>query len=73
MIFFVIRVESSSISTNAYNPQKIQTTTQNNRNYYNASQQGYEPQQYDSYYSVYDDDVELYRDVGKFQSTFSIV
>lgn len=44
-------------------PQK---TVQNNRNYYNTSNIGYNnpSSQYDAYYSVYDDDVELYRDVG---------
>lgn len=39
---------------------------QNNRNYYNTTNQGYSnPSQFDSYYSVYDEDVELYRDIGE--------
>lgn len=46
---------------------------QNNRNYYNTtsnSNPGYDQQQYDNYYSIYDDDVELYRDVGKYFKIF---
>lgn len=34
---------------------------------YNGTQQ-YDPQQYDPYYALYDDDVELYKDAGKFYS-----
>lgn len=60
------RVEPSSQTPVSYNqPQRQQIQTQNNRNYYNTtSSQGYnDPHQYDNYYSIYDDDVELYRDV----------
>ncbi|XP_059617787.1 mucin-2 [Phlebotomus argentipes] len=54
------RVESSSPASNSYvQPQKV--NTQNTRNYYNTTQGQYD--QYDPYAYVYDDDVELYRDV----------
>lgn len=65
MIFIIYRVESSTPNPNVY-VQSKPVAPQGNRNYYNTTNQGYNnPTQYDSYYSVYDDDVELYRDVGK--------
>lgn len=54
---FLCRVESSSTSPNS------QQKAAYNKNYYNASNT-YNPPSYDSYYTVYDDDVELYRDSG---------
>ncbi|XP_055711617.1 uncharacterized protein LOC129806847 isoform X3 [Phlebotomus papatasi] len=54
------RVESSSPASNSYvQPQKV--NAQNTRNYYNTTQGQYD--QYDPYAYVYDEDVELYRDV----------
>lgn len=35
-------------------------------NAYNNSQR-YSPAQYEPYYNIYDEDVEIYRDVGKWQ------
>ncbi|CAO1405303.1 unnamed protein product [Diamesa hyperborea] len=57
------RVEQSSTASINYNvqPQKTQNIQQQNKNYYNTS--NYNPSQYDPYYSIYDDDVEIYRDV----------
>ncbi|GAB0091855.1 mucin-5AC [Sergentomyia squamirostris] len=54
------RVEASSPATNSYvQPQKV--NAQNTRNYYNTTQGQYDA--YDPYSYVYDEDVELYRDV----------
>lgn len=55
------RVEQSSPAPNNYQPQKTIITQQ--KNYYNTT--NFNPPQYDPYYSLYDDDVEIYRDVGK--------
>ncbi|XP_063701233.1 uncharacterized protein LOC134831435 [Culicoides brevitarsis] len=49
------RVESSSPASTS------QQKSTYNKNYYNASN-NYQPANYDNYYTVYDDDVELYRD-----------
>lgn len=52
---------------NYYN---ITAPTKNNANNGNNQNQGYtNPSQFDSYYSVYDEDVELYRDVGKLKTS----
>uniref|UniRef100_A0A1B0CKK7 Putative mucin-5ac-like protein n=1 Tax=Lutzomyia longipalpis TaxID=7200 RepID=A0A1B0CKK7_LUTLO len=60
------RVESSSPASNSYiQPQKV--NTQNTRNYYNTTQGQYD--QYDPYSYVYDDEVELYRDVEFFANS----
>lgn len=77
-------METSSQGTNVYQqqqqPQKTNAAAieppQNNRNYYNTtaanSQRYNEPQTYDNYYSVYDDDADLYRDVGKSVTTIKL-
>ncbi|KAG4072799.1 hypothetical protein HA402_009622 [Bradysia odoriphaga] len=64
------RVEQSTQSPTVYiqQPSSRPIPQNNNRNYYNTtnSNQGYSnPSQFDSYYSVYDEDVELYRDIGR--------
>lgn len=65
------RVETSSQTPAPIFGQQPKSITQNReRNYYNTtSNQGFQnpSSQFDSYYSVYDDDVELYRDIGKFR------
>ncbi|XP_067008814.2 uncharacterized protein Cda5 [Anabrus simplex] len=53
----------------AYVQQPVQQVPQT-PSAYNSSQQ-YEPAQYDQYYSLYDEDVELYRDVDYSQYTGS--
>ncbi|XP_037032252.1 uncharacterized protein LOC119071494 isoform X5 [Bradysia coprophila] len=62
------RVEQSTQSPTVYiqQPSSRPIPQNNNRNYYNTtnSNAGYSnPSQFDSYYSVYDEDVELYRDI----------
>lgn len=42
-----------------------------NANVYNNSQR-YSPIQYDPYYNIYDEDVEIYRDVGKWTDIYEI-
>lgn len=73
-VFFLSfhRVETSSQGTNSYvQPQKT-NNVQNNKNYYNSTNnQAYDPTQYDSYYSIYDEDVELYRDVDYSQPQYN--
>uniref|UniRef100_A0A336LSX4 CSON003767 protein n=1 Tax=Culicoides sonorensis TaxID=179676 RepID=A0A336LSX4_CULSO len=54
------RVESSSPSP----PQQKATYNKNYYNTSNSNNNNYNPSNYDSYYTVYDDDVELYRDSG---------
>ena len=57
------RVEQSSPAPASFNiPSKTQIYTQN-KNYYNTSN-NYNSN-VESYYPVYDDDVEIYRDVGE--------
>lgn len=48
-------------------PVSIQPTQKStyNKNYYNTSNSYNPASGYDSYYSIYDDDVDLYRDAGK--------
>lgn len=60
------RVEqpSPSPAPASYNiPSKTQIYTQN-KNYYNTSS-NYNSNGDSAYYPIYDDDVEIYRDVGK--------
>jgi hypothetical protein len=62
LFFNNARVEQSSPAPNSFNiPQKTQITQ--NKNYYNTSN-NYNSN-FDSFYPVYDDDVEIYRDVGE--------
>lgn len=65
LLWIPYRVETSSPAPSRYVPEQPQKTvlSQSNKNYYNTS--NYDPSGYDSYYAVYDDDVELYRDVGE--------
>lgn len=61
MVFFNFRVELSSHNPNIYTQPP--SNKNNNRNYYNVSDQGYkQPSAYDAYYPIYDEDVELYHD-----------
>lgn len=53
------RVEESSVAP----AQQQSVSTATARTLYNSSR--YEPNRYDPYYALYDDDAELYRDVGK--------
>lgn len=53
------RVEESSIAP----AQQQSVSTATARTLYNSSR--YEPNHYDPYYALYDEDSELYRDVGK--------
>ncbi|XP_053697662.1 mucin-5AC-like [Sabethes cyaneus] len=57
------RVETSSPAPSRYNNDQQQKTvlSQSSKNYYNTS--NYDPSAYDNYFAVYDEDVELYRDV----------
>lgn len=65
MIYTPSRVETSSPAPSRYIPEQPQKTVHNqNKNYYNTS--NYDPSAFDQYYAVYDEDVELYRDVGKY-------
>lgn len=63
------RVETSSNAPvqNSYTTRPKVVQPQRN-SYYNTTstqqQQQYDPNQFDAYYSVYDEDVDLYRDVG---------
>jgi len=53
-------VETSSPSnTYVQSPKTVLTQNNNNKNFYNTTNQD----QYDSYYSIYDDDSDLYRDI----------
>lgn len=62
------RVEQSSPAPASFNiPSKTQIYTQN-KNYYNTSN-NYNSN-VESYYPVYDDDVEIYRDVGELRQFF---
>lgn len=54
----MFRVEVTSAAPAA------QPSTATARTYYNSSKH-YEPVHYDPYYALYEDDVELYKDVGK--------
>nr|CAD7569198.1 unnamed protein product [Timema californicum] len=58
------RVEPSPAPVTYIQQQSSQQTTSHTQSpsYFNSSQK-YEPTQYDPYYNLYDDDVELYRDV----------
>lgn len=58
--FLAHRVELSSHNPNIYTPP----TKNSNRNYYNVSDNTYKqpPSQYDAYYPIYEDDVELYHE-----------
>lgn len=53
------RVEESSVAP----AQQQSVSTATARTLYNSSR--YEPNHYDPYYALYDEDSELYRDVGK--------
>lgn len=74
--FFPNRIEPSTLAPEQYAPapRPVSITTAGNtgntgRALYNTtSAQNYDQNQYDPYYALYDDDVELYRDVGKYQS-----
>lgn len=68
-------METSS-AVNNYVPQRTKPTVQNLRNYYNVTNQRApveevqfnkqsQQAQYENYYSVYDEDADLYRDIGK--------
>lgn len=52
-------MEESSVAP----AQQQSVSTATARTLYNSSR--YEPNRYDPYYALYDDDAELYRDVGK--------
>lgn len=56
---YINRVEESSVAP----AQQQSVSTATARTLYNSSR--YEPNRYDPYYALYDDDAELYRDVGK--------
>lgn len=63
------RVETSSIAPvqNSYTtrPKVVQPPRNTYYNTTNANPQ-YDPNQFDAYYSVYDEDADLYRDVGEY-------
>lgn len=63
MLFLEFRVEQSSI---APVQAPISTATATARTLYNSTQ--YNNNNYDPYYALYDDDVELYRDAGRLKS-----
>ena len=66
-----METSSPAPAQNNYNavPQRPKVVQPQRNNYYNttsgAGQQQYDPNQFDAYYSVYDEDVDLYRDVGE--------
>lgn len=53
------------VTTNSPSRQAIPTATTAAKVLYNSSQP-YETSHYDPYYSLYEDDVELYRDAGSY-------
>lgn len=59
-------MEESSVAP----AQQQSVSTATARTLYNSSR--YEPNRYDPYYALYDDDAELYRDVGKSMRISSI-
>lgn len=71
-----METSSNAPAQNTYTVQRPKVAQQPQRNnYYNTTsgpgqQQHYDPNQFDAYYSVYDEDVDLYRDVGKFGRRF---
>lgn len=59
------RVEPTVSSSPTYTQQTRTKQVPSGRALYNGSQH-YNPQQFDPYYAIYDDDVELYKDAGSY-------